>query len=77
MLKVLSPGLTELKWRSEDKIPEFIENLGWKMHLMEVYSSSLIRVAAGCSNQETQEYHACGQRRFWSRGDHERRLSNS
>ena len=26
--KVLSPGLTELKWRSEDKIPEFIESLG-------------------------------------------------
>eukprot|EP00931_Biecheleriopsis_adriatica_P036383 TRINITY_DN2095_c0_g1_i5.p1 TRINITY_DN2095_c0_g1~~TRINITY_DN2095_c0_g1_i5.p1 ORF type:complete len:4649 (-),score=1173.32 TRINITY_DN2095_c0_g1_i5:61-14007(-) len=25
MDQVLSPGLTELKWRSEDKIPEFIE----------------------------------------------------
>ena len=26
MDQVLSPGLTELKWKSEDKIPEFIEN---------------------------------------------------
>ena len=45
MSKVLSPGLTELKWRSEDKIPEFIENLGWKMHLTKACGSSLIRVA--------------------------------
>ncbi|CAE8597984.1 unnamed protein product [Polarella glacialis] len=27
MDQVLSPGLTELKWRSEDKIPEFIETI--------------------------------------------------
>ena len=26
MDQVLSPGLTELKWKSKDKIPEFIEN---------------------------------------------------